>query len=91
MKTNTLSFLYISIFLFGFLITAQNKKTKINIDSVFYSYASVSDSKEKVEKLIYLYKKSVKQGKTEESVYKAKCFNSLGVTYRKPNLEKEAF
>ncbi|HIE44874.1 MAG TPA: LuxR family transcriptional regulator [Flavobacteriaceae bacterium] len=29
--------------------------------------------------------------KTDESVYKAKCFNSLGVTYRKLNLEKEAF
>ena len=139
------SYILSSILFFTIVISkAQTKKA--NIDSLYHVVKALPDTKEKVDQLIHLYKKSVKQrairkdilddalevsekiyyvkgiaicynrkgitaryeqnygqsvmyhkralsyfNKTKDTFYKSKCYNSLAVTYRKLNLEKEAF
>jgi DNA-binding CsgD family transcriptional regulator len=135
-----------AILLFLNINLYSQKKTSVHVDSLYKVLKVQPNTTEKVDKLIDLYKKSVKQHqirkdilddallisekiyyikglgicynrkgitaryeqdfgqsvmyhkraltyfeKTTDTFYKAKCLNSLGVTYRKLNLEKEAF
>ena len=144
MKNWLTNFLLLSL-LFIFNSAFAQKKT-INIDSLYTNLKVKPNTTKKVDDLIFLYKKSVKQNnirkdilddalvisekiyyikgigvcynrkgitaryeqdysksvmyhkralsyfnKTTDTFFKAKCLNSLGVTYRKLNLEKEAF
>ena len=137
---------FIFFFLFYDLGYGQKKIININIDSIYKELKATPNSKKKVDNLISLYKKSIKQRKirkdildealtisekiyyingigtcynrkgisaryasdygasvryhkralnyfnqTTDTLSKIKCLNSLGVTYRKLNLEKEAF
>jgi ATP/maltotriose-dependent transcriptional regulator MalT len=146
MKNRLLLISFFSLFFFTYLANAQSTRVRVNIDSLFHVLTPLPNTKEKVDKLIDLYKKSIKQGntrkdiidealttaekinynkgiaiaynrkgitaryeqefhksvmfhkqalsyfaKTNDTFYKSKCYNSLGVTYRKLNLEKEAF
>lgn len=123
-----------------------SQKKIVNIDSVYTAVKNTIDSPEKVDKLINLYKQSIKQKQEKkefiekaleiserifyikgiatsynrkgisarydqdygnsimyhkralsfieqstDTLFKIKCLNNLGVTYRKLNLEKEAF
>jgi ATP/maltotriose-dependent transcriptional regulator MalT len=86
-----LIFCFITISLF-----AQERK-KINIDSIFKEYKKMPSSNKKVDELIWLYRKSVKQRNAKEAVIDealsvsealfyingiAKCYDRKGLTAR---------
>ena len=146
MLNKKLLILTILLLLNTFTNYSQRKKKFVNIDSLYRVLQTKPDSPHKVDQLIELYKKSIKQKgirkdvldealilaenlryykgiaicynrkgitaryeqdygqsvmfhkraltyfkKTKDTFYTAKCYNSLAVTYRKLNLEKEAF
>jgi len=146
MLNKKLLFLTILLLLNTFTNYSQRKKKFVNIDSLYRVLQTNPDSTKKVDQLIELYKKSIKQKgirkdvldealilaenlryykgiaicynrkgitaryeqdygqsvmfhkraltyfkKTKDTFYTSKCYNSLAVTYRKLNLEKEAF
>ena len=143
---NRLLLISFSFLFFTVLTNAQTNRVKVNVDSLFHVLKPMKNSREKVDRLIDLYKKSIIQRnirkdiiddalttaetinyykgvaisynrkgitaryeqdyhksvmfhkqalsyfkKTKDTFYKSKCYNSLAVTYRKLNLEKEAF
>ncbi len=96
MKSIALHILFIT-FLYSFSIHAQTKKKTINIDSLYQVIKATPDDKDKVEKFISLYKKSVKQREIRKDILDdallisekilyfkgvAICYNRKGITAR---------
>ncbi len=146
MTLKSIKLFIIPLFFFFIQAEAQKNKNKINIDSLYNELKDKLNSTEKVDDLIYLYKKSSRTKnirtdilnealeiakeiiyikgigvcynrkgitaryeqdyaqsviyhkralsffeQTTDTFSKAKCLTNLAVTYRKLNLEKEAF
>ena len=93
---NKLLFLYFILLFWKISAISQNKKQPINIDSLYQIEIIKSDTETKVDKLIYLYKKSTKQKirkdileealRIAKEIYYIKgigiCYNRKGITAR---------
>jgi len=97
MKQNKLTLLIIVLFINSFIFNAQNKRKNINIDSVYHELKNLPNTKSKVDKLIDLYKRSIRQRNIRkdvlddaliisEKIYYLKgigvCYNRKGITAR---------
>lgn len=97
MKSKSFSNLIVFFLILHLTSFAQNKKIKVNVDSLYHVLTQTSNTKEKVNSLISLYKKSIKQRdirkdildealEISEKIYYIKgvgiCYNRKGITAR---------
>jgi len=92
--------IFIFIFFFGSNSFSQSEKEKIDIDKTFLELKVSKNDSVKAEKLITLYKQSIRQGEINKSIIEesllvsemiyyidgiAKCYNRMGITARYEN------
>ena len=100
MRTKSFFFYLLILLIFTTSLFSQNKKTAIKIDATFKELKVAKNDSVKVEKLITLYKNSIKQGEINKDIIEealmvsemiyyidgiAKCYNRMGITARYDN------